>query len=687
MRAFIIRPFGVKKGIDFDRVERELIDPVLTQLKISGRTTGEILEAGNIRTDMFQQLLVADLVIADISSNNANAFYELGIRHALRDRHTFLLRSRTKEPKPDPAFKDAGASGTPPVQKGDSDEVPFDLRTDRYLAYDPDNPSGTLDNLIAALQETLAGDRKDSPVFLSLPGLRSPDRSSFTPVPQDFGEEVVRAVEANQRERLALLALEVYGFAWETEGLRTIGRAQFKAKYMQDAKSTWDAVRRLEPNDIEANLLLATIYAQLNNITDSNLCVERVTASDGVRPADLAEAYALSARNHKNLWLREWGDPSVADRRLQAFSSPLLLNTYRDYARAFQQDLNAYYPGINALALLLVFAELAKVFPDAWKDRFADEPTAALELEKMQCELEALKAAVDFCVRANKQRLGDSDRWLNITQADWLLLTSKRPGQVEYAYRAATLNLDEMAKDSIRRQLHIYVSLDVLVENAKAALKALGSVVPMANTDIKQPLGHVVLFTGHRVDAPNRPKPRFPAECEPRVRAEIKKAVERVKGISEGPILGIAGAASGGDILFHEVCRELQISTKICLALPPDKYIAASVKPAGGDWEERFHKLGADAGEISVLAETADLQGWLSTKKDYDIWQRNNLWELCQALVQDAAHVSLIALWDGEKGDGPGGTEHMVRIARERDARISILDIRQICDSAVPSDH
>src|SRR6476646_10501831 len=97
MRAFIVRPFGVKKDltqkdIDFDRVERELIAPALTRLDISGRTTAEILEAGNIRTDMFQRLLTAGLVIADLSIHNANVFYELGIRHSLRDRHTFLLR-------------------------------------------------------------------------------------------------------------------------------------------------------------------------------------------------------------------------------------------------------------------------------------------------------------------------------------------------------------------------------------------------------------------------------------------------------------------------------------------------------------------------------------------------------------------------------------------------------------------
>jgi hypothetical protein len=90
MRAFIIRPFGTRGGIDFDLVEEELIQPALQQHGIMGGTTGQILEAGNIRLDMFQQLLVADPVVADVSLHNANVFYELGIRHALQPRRTFL---------------------------------------------------------------------------------------------------------------------------------------------------------------------------------------------------------------------------------------------------------------------------------------------------------------------------------------------------------------------------------------------------------------------------------------------------------------------------------------------------------------------------------------------------------------------------------------------------------------------
>ena len=98
MRVFVVRPFGEKEGIDFERVDKELIQPALARLvaqglQVSGGTTAEINRAGNIREDMFRLLVVADLVIADVSIHNANVFYELGIRHALRPRHTFTIRS------------------------------------------------------------------------------------------------------------------------------------------------------------------------------------------------------------------------------------------------------------------------------------------------------------------------------------------------------------------------------------------------------------------------------------------------------------------------------------------------------------------------------------------------------------------------------------------------------------------
>ena len=57
MRAFVIRAFGQQAGVDFERVHTELIAPALQQAGVDGGgTTGEIVEAGNIREDMFLEL-------------------------------------------------------------------------------------------------------------------------------------------------------------------------------------------------------------------------------------------------------------------------------------------------------------------------------------------------------------------------------------------------------------------------------------------------------------------------------------------------------------------------------------------------------------------------------------------------------------------------------------------------------
>src|SRR5215469_5958031 len=170
MRAFIIRPFGVKPDrngnpIDFDSVERDLVDPVLKELGFEGRTTQDIAKAGNIREDMFRLLVTADLAIADISIHNANVFYELGIRHALRDKRTFLLRCRADDPV-------------------------FDLQGERYLTYDRTNPGAAVPWLVEAIRQTRDADQKDSPVFTLLPQLRVQSRSVFLTVPSDFSEDV-----------------------------------------------------------------------------------------------------------------------------------------------------------------------------------------------------------------------------------------------------------------------------------------------------------------------------------------------------------------------------------------------------------------------------------------------------------------------------------------------------------------
>jgi hypothetical protein len=652
VRAFIIRPFGEKSGVDFDKVEAELIAPALDRLKIEGRTTGEVVEAGNIREDMFQMLLVSDLVVADISIDNPNAYYELGIRHALKEKRTFLIRA-----------------------EGMTNQVPFDLRTDRYLSYDPAVPGNALDRLWEGLKDTLASERQDSPVFRVLPELREQDRAKFLPVPREFREEVEYSAKTKLMGKLALLGQEAKGSLWESEGLRMVGREQFRAKSFEGACVTLEDLRRVDPLDKETNLLLGTIYQRRGDLAQSELALRRVAGHPDAAAKDRAEALSLLGRNLKTQWRESWKALPSDRRRVHALRSPLLIQSYDAYSKGFRQDLNHFYSGLNALAMITIVLKLAEGLPEEWADRFATKVEAEQTTKQMEGQRRLLAGAVEFSIHTSKQYIeqtGQPDPWVDVSLADFRFLTSDRPGQVAHSYEAALADQPDFISDSVRTQLGVYQELSLLADKVTRVFEVLAP-LPPTGTIPTPARARSILFTGHQVDTQQRKEPRFPADKEPLARAAIREAVER-EAARYGSVVGIAGAASGGDILFHEVCAELGIPTNEYLALPPELYVTESVAPGGPDWVRRFYALQSRFPSPPILARTKQLPGWLRHRGDYSIWQRNNLWMLNEALTAGAENVTLIALWNGQKGDGPGGTADMIKIAQARGAETRVLD-------------
>jgi hypothetical protein len=177
-----------------------------------------------------------------------------------------------------------------------------------------------------------------------------------------------------------------------------------------------------------------------------------------------------------------------------------------------------------------------------------------------------------------------------------------------------------------------------------------------------------VLFSGHMIDAESRMAPRFPARAEAAARAAIRAAVLRLRDEGGDPAVGIAGGASGGDLLFHEVCAEIGVTTRLRLALPADQFLQQSVAPAGRDWVPRFESLveRLGAGNARVMAEA---DGRLEGATE-NVWQRANLWMIEEAL-RLAPRRTLVALWDGKGGDGPGGTEHLIQEAARFGIRVA----------------
>lgn len=676
MRAFIVRPFGKKEDanknlIDFDHVEAKLIGPALDELGITGRTTGEIVEQGNIRTDMFELLLTVDLVVADLSIHNANVFYELGIRHSLRDRHTFMLRC-------------------------DADKYPFDLQTDRYFTYNKAAPADSLAALVEALRKTIDSGKTNSPVFGSLPNMKEQDPSLFLIVPVGFAEEVEKAAAAKQAGDLRLLAAEAKDFSWESEGFRLVGRAQYLNKNYKGAKNTWEALRRNNrENDLEANLLLGTIDERLGDLTESTQKLKRALGVRDIPKKQKAEAYALLGRNQKTQWRQAWSQAADENAKATtALRSGLLQESFENYERAFDEDLNHFYSGLNALAMLKIRLELATAYPNVWAGKFPNRKKADDEMSELIDHAGKLAGAVDISLRAAMReldRVGQKDIWADVSQADLRFLTSDNPDWVLAGYQEALSDAKDFVWESVRNQLALYNELGVLKANTAEVIKFTG--LPEAKPDDVRK--RVLVFTGHMIDdtedrkAKGKP-PRFPAEMEPIARQKIKQAVEAEMKEGDGVSFAIAGGASGGDILFQEVCFDLGIPTQLYLAIQSPLYLAASVQKAGNEWEERFrriHERLSKEGKVRVLSPLAEkpkneinyLPAWLRSKQDYNIWQRNNLWMLQNALAAGGDDcVTLIALWDGEPtGMGPGGTSDLVKQARERGAKVVHINTKK----------
>ena len=669
-RVFIVRPFNVKEGINFETVEHLLIQPALKAAGEEGATTTNIAQAGNIREDMFRLLVTADLVIADVSIHNANVFYELGVRHGLRPRGTLLIRAAVQE-------------------------YPFDLQTDRFLLYDPSRPEASVGKLTAAITATLATVRTatgtDSPVYKMLPSLPEPSPTALRVVPQDFREAVDYAAAKKEYGDLRLFAHEAAWFEWASEGLRTVGRAQFGLGAWPGACDTFEALRRLLPKDVETNQRLGTIYQKLGDLDLSNQAIQRVIDAPDASSYHRAEAFALQGRNAKTRWLAKLGTLSGVDAQKAALRAPELKEAIVQCAEGFEQDLNHFYSGLNALSLLQIRNTLATAVPDVWGEPFEVEDDAARELSQSRARFERLAHAVELSITAREtflshQQPEDTEQllWVAISRADHAFLTGRKPAAVATKYREALASASHFALSSARGQLEIFRRLGVrseFVDAALADIEQLSTPMAPASKDAPAPArpDRVLLFTGHMVDSVERKTPRFPRTpaAEAAARAMIKASVERERNLEPGRVVGVAGGACGGDILFHEICEEMGIETRLLLALPQGKFSAESVQHGDRDWVERYNRLCYRV-RPRVLADEKTLPAWLIGKADYQIWSRNNLWMLFNALALNARSLTLIALWDKGPADGPGGTKDLVELVTARGHKVDRLPAEEL---------
>ena len=157
----------------------------------------------------------------------------------------------------------------------------------------------------------------------------------------------------------------------------------------------------------------------------------------------------------------------------------------------------------------------------------------------------------------------------------------------------------------------------------------------------------VVVVSGHMVDSPGRPRPRFPPDQVARVDAEVREALEKW-GV-DGSTTLVTGGARGADLLAAEAARERGAKVRLVLALPPDEFESRSVALDGTDWARRFRSALAEADEVEVVEHPPDA----------DVFARTNTRMIEVARELDPEPHALL-VWNGQEGDGPGGTRDFI---------------------------
>src|SRR5581483_6237048 len=87
--CFVLMPFGVKadgagRRIDFDSIYRDGIQPAVGDARMEPLRADEERDGGIVHKPMLERLVLCSFAVADLTLANANVFYELGVRHAVR---------------------------------------------------------------------------------------------------------------------------------------------------------------------------------------------------------------------------------------------------------------------------------------------------------------------------------------------------------------------------------------------------------------------------------------------------------------------------------------------------------------------------------------------------------------------------------------------------------------------------
>jgi tetratricopeptide (TPR) repeat protein len=622
-----------------------------------------------------------------MSIDNANVFYELGVRHAFRKR------------------------GIVHIQAGRA-YMPFDIFNVRTIPYHI-TPEGVPDPAFlekdkAAIsrvtRNTWASDIEaiQSPIFNLLDGLTEPDRRALqTPLATGFWREYnewkERVTVAERQKRIGdilLLTEEISnplikedaiaeaGLALKNLGRNELALTQYRKGLEINAKNL--TFRREEAFNLN----------RLGRVDEAILKIESLLVDF---PRD-TETVAYLGRIYKEMWNASWKWVPKRDLRLRtAFESyHWLLKSFQTYLKGYRLDLDEFYPGVNALTLGTILVYLA--------DQFEDKSEPDPEIQWVRELLPEMRGSLIFALETKAQN-EMADYWTLISLAELRVLTAEITQQVTRSYRKALTASrgNQFSLQSSLAQLEILRSLELRVEFVQAGIKVIneelrrlrkellveeveakkGKVVAIPHVTAPKNEGMVFLFTGYMISNSRNRDNHFPPEKE----GEIKEAINAILNKYEaGPddLAVTTGMDAGSEILFVESCAERGVPVQAYFPLFEAAYVRDFVSPGGEGWVERFYKM-----RNHPLVDEYYQPDCVGLPKESDnVHERNNRWALYSALARGIDKVRLIAVWDG-KGDVSKDLDarlvkHMVDLMRDTGGMIEQINPAKIVHPSRP---
>lgn len=188
--CFVISPIG-KPNTDVrvraDKILKHVIKPVCKERGLEAVRADEINDPGLISRRIIKEILVSDLVIADLTGRNPNVFYELAIRHF---------------------------TGRPIVQLIElNDVLPFDVfdfKTIQVDHKDIDSIEDAKEKLGLYIDAVLAAGRTETPITMELAaqGISLPTKQAKKSLEQELlalTNKVVHELEQSRKERTQLI--------------------------------------------------------------------------------------------------------------------------------------------------------------------------------------------------------------------------------------------------------------------------------------------------------------------------------------------------------------------------------------------------------------------------------------------------------------------------------------------------